>query len=128
MQREIKEYGSLLTKWEPDNMQSADPLMEILNKQEVIINGLIHARTFVQMSHDAFMDDEYANVAMGQVVELYSEVAKQLNRFGKKLVTISDSDWDELLQDDQWRKISFVLNEKRDKRSEERRVGKESRS
>ena len=105
MQREIKEYESLLTKWAPDNMQSADPLKEILNKQEVIINGLIQARTFVQMTHDAFMDDEYANVAMGQVVELFSEVAKQSNRFGKKLVAISENDWNALLQDDQLREI-----------------------
>src|SRR5690625_5864041 len=67
------------------------------------------------MTHDAFMDDEYANVAMGQVVELFSEVAKQSNRFGKKLVAISENDWNALLQDDQLREISFVLNEKRDK-------------
>jgi len=113
--KEVKEYETLLNEWDTESEKSAIPLKDILHKQEIIAKGLGQARTFVQMSHDAFMDDEYANVAMGQVVELYSEVAKQLNRFGKKLVTISDSDWDELLQDDQLRKISFVLNEKRDK-------------
>src|SRR5690625_4302813 len=113
--KEVKEYETLLNEWDTESEKSAITLKDILHKQEIIAKGLGQARTFVQMGHDAFMDDEYANVAMGQVVELYSEVAKQLNRFGKKLVTISDNDWDELLQDEQLRKTSFVLNEKRDK-------------
>lgn len=115
IRKEIKDYESLITEWEPAKVKSATPLKAILQKQEIIAKGLGQAGTFVQMTHDAFMDDEYASVAMGQVVELYSEVAKQTNRFGKKLVAISDDDWNSLLQDEQLQKVSFVLNEKRDK-------------
>ncbi len=44
-------------------------------------------------------DDEYANVVMGQVMDLSSEVENLSTIFTKKLVAIHDDDWNNLLQD-----------------------------
>ena len=66
------------------------------------------------MCHDAYMDDEYANVAMGQIMELWSEVENLSTIFTKKLVSIPEEGWQELLVDSELKKVSFALNEIRD--------------
>ena len=79
--------------------KSVEPLKAILKKQEIIDKGIGQSGTFVQMWHDAFIDDEYANVVMGQVMDLSSEVENISTIFTKKLVAIHDEDWNILLQD-----------------------------
>src|SRR5699024_6394430 len=54
------------------------------------------------------------SVMMGQVMDLFSEMQKLSNTFTKKIVAITDSDWQKLLGDEELRKTSFVLNEIRD--------------
>src|SRR5699024_8996481 len=65
---EIKEYKQLL---EDSTLQegeiTVDTLKSTLKKQESIKKGMGQARTFVQMWHDAYMDDEHASVAMGKL-------------------------------------------------------------
>ena len=56
-----------------------------LKKEEIIEKGLGQSRTFVQMWHDAYMNDEYANVVMGQVIDLSSEVENLSTIFTKKI-------------------------------------------
>ena len=60
-------------------------LKEILQKEEKIEDGLGQSRTFVQMWHDAYMNDEYANVVMGQIIDLSSEVENLSTIFTKKI-------------------------------------------
>src|SRR5699024_12155400 len=68
----------------------------------------------VKMWHDAYMDDEYANVVMGQVMDLSSDIQKLSNTFTKKIVTIPDDVWIELLKDRSLKETTFTLNEIRD--------------
>ena len=89
-------------------------LKAILKKQENIEKGLGQSRTFVQMWHDAYMNDEYANVVMGQVMDLSSEVENLSTIFTKKLVAIPDEDWKSFYQDPELKEVSFALNEIRD--------------
>lgn len=115
VKEKIKEYRQLLDEADFKHDGSAkDTFKEVLKKQETIGKGLGQARTFVQMWHDAYMDDEHASVVMGQIMELYSEVQKLSNSFTKKLVAISDIDWQKLLEDDELKEVSFVLNEIRE--------------
>lgn len=114
IQEEIKAYQDLLNEWDFSKGQSTNVFKTILQKQETISKGIVQSATFVQMWHDAYMDDEHANVVMGQVMDLYSEVQKLSNTFTKKIVAISDNDWQSLLEDETLRETSFVLNEIRD--------------
>jgi oligoendopeptidase F len=111
VEADIEEYGKLLGSWDTT---SAEAFKTILGKQETIGKGLGQSRTFVQMWHDAFMNDENANVVMGQIMNLFSEVQKLSNTFTKKLVAISDEDWKTLLKDPDLNELSFALNEIRD--------------
>ncbi|WP_068677325.1 M3 family oligoendopeptidase [Oceanobacillus sp. Castelsardo] len=111
---DIKVYQKLLSEWDFQTDPSVTTLKSILNKRETIGKGLGQASTFVQMTHDAYMDDEYANVVMGQMMNLYSEMQKLSTTFTKKLVTISDKEWQKLLMDKELNETSFTLNEIRE--------------
>lgn len=110
VQNQITEYQALLNDWDYSS-QSVDTFKTILKKQEVIGKGLGQSGTFVNMWHDAYMNDEHANVVKGQIMELYSEVQKLSNTFTKKLVEIPDTDWNNILEDSDLKELSFALNE-----------------
>ncbi|RKQ34650.1 M3 family oligoendopeptidase [Oceanobacillus halophilus] len=114
IQAEIKVYQDSLHAWNFQKDSSPETFKMILSKQETIGKGLGQAATFVQMCHDAYMNDEHANVVMGQIMNLYSEVQKLSNAFTKKLVDISDGDWQNLLLEGELKEISFALGEIRE--------------
>lgn len=110
LQEEINNYQSIIADWDT----SADGLKLILQKQEAIDKGILQAETFIQMWHDANVNDPHANVVMGQVIVLQSEMQKLATTLTKQLVAISDEKWQSLLQDDELRLVSFALSETRD--------------
>lgn len=114
IKEEVDEYRNMLNEWDFSKDPSVDTFKRLLQKQETIDKGLGQSATFVQMCHDAFMDDEHANVVMGQVIDLYSDIQKLGTTFTKKLVAIPDDKWQRLFEDEQLKVVSFVLNETRD--------------
>lgn len=114
IKEEIEQYQKLIQGWGFTGNDGADSLKEILNKQESIEKGIGQCRTFVQMWHDAYMNDEHANVVMGQIMDLASEVENLDTVFTKKIVSISDENWQRVLLDNELNKVSFALNEIRD--------------
>lgn len=115
IKNELKEYQRVIQEWDAEDANDPALLKAILKKQENIDKGLGQAGTFVQMWQDAYMDDEYANVVMGQIIDLASEEESLSNVFTKKLVSIQDSEWKRLFEDRELQQISFALNEIRDK-------------
>lgn len=113
IENQINEYQVLLRDWNYQT-QSVGTFKTILSKQETIGKGLGQSSTFVQMWHDAYTNDEHANVVKGQIMNLYSDVQKLSNTFTKKLVEIPDADWNNLLEDNELKEVTFSLNEIRD--------------
>ena len=111
---EIQQYEKMVGEWNVKDHQSTHLLKELLQKEEKIEDGLGQSRTFVQMWHDAYMNDEYANVVMGQIIDLSSEVENLSTIFTKKLVSIPDEDWENQFKDPQLKEVFFALNEIRD--------------
>lgn len=107
-------YQKLIQEWDLADDKLARPLKQLLEKQETIEKGLGQCQAFVQMSHDAYMNDEYANVVMGQVMDLVAEIENCDTVFRKKLVLIPDDTWNNLFNDSELSKVSFSLNEIRD--------------
>lgn len=114
LKEEIKAYQTLIISWNVAENNSQEPLKKILHKEESVEKGLGQARTFVQMWHDAYTNDEHANVVMGQIIDLLGEVETYSTIFTKKLVSISDEAWQTLLEDEQLKEVAFALNEIRD--------------
>ena len=115
IEKQINEWDQQIKQWNFSENQSVEPFKAILEKQETIEKGLHQSATFVQMWHDAFMNDAYANVVMGQILDLDSKLENINTSFTKKLVAIPDQDWNTFLQDDELKKVAFALNEIRDK-------------
>lgn len=115
VRKEMGAYEHTLQAWdfETDEDQ-VGTLKDILQKQETIGKGVGQAATFIKMWHDAYTDDEHANVVMGQVMDLMSDLQKMSNTFLKKIVAISDNDWKRILEDEALKETSFTLNETRD--------------
>lgn len=111
---EIQTYDDIIKNWNVENPETG-PLKTILKMEEKLEKALGQCRTFVQMWHDADMNDEYANVVMGQIMDLASEMEKIETAFLKKLIRIPEEDWKTLLQDKELKEVSFPLNESRDK-------------
>lgn len=111
---QIEELKQLVADWNFSENKAAEPLKAILAKRETIEKGLYQAATFINMYQDAYMDDQYANVVRGQVMELETELQKLSTTFNKKLVAISDADWNALLEDAELKEVAFALNEIRD--------------
>ena len=114
VKEDIVVYADQLKAWNYDPANGASTLAELLKQQEVIGKGLGQVGTFINMWRDAFMDDAHASVVKGQVMELGSEIQQLSTIFTKKLVAISDENWEKLLQADTLREISFALNEIRE--------------
>ncbi|MGG0644559.1 M3 family oligoendopeptidase [Sporosarcina gallistercoris] len=114
VKEEVAVYEEQLTSWNGESENDASALLEILKKQEVINKSLGQVGTFINMWHDAFMDDVHASVVKGQVMELYSEIQQLSTIFTKKLIAISEDQWNELLRNEDLREISFSLEETRE--------------
>ncbi|NCU18137.1 M3 family oligoendopeptidase [Pallidibacillus pasinlerensis] len=114
VEAQIEELKQLVADWNFSENKAAEPLKAILAKRETIEKGLYQAATFINMYQDAYMDDQYANVVRGQVMELETELQKLSTTFNKKLVAISDADWNALLEDAELKEVAFALNEIRD--------------
>lgn len=113
-EQSMNTYEANLTNWNPTEEVNPDVLMNLLVENESIVKSLGQARTFVTMAHDANMNDTHANVVMGQIMKLSSELQKLANTFTKKIISISDDTWKNLLKDERVNKVSFRLNEIRD--------------
>jgi pepF/M3 family oligoendopeptidase len=111
---ELQDYERLISEWNFAEDKSLEPLKTILRKQESIEKGLGQTGNFAQMCQDAYMNDEHANVVLGQVTDLSSEEENLSTAFIKKLVAIDDVNWQKLFDDHELREVSFVLNEIRD--------------
>lgn len=115
IEKEIDAYAKVLRDWEFKNTPSSlETMKEIINMQEVIGKALGQSHTFIRMWLDAYMNDEHGNVVLGQIMQLFSEVRKLSNTYTKKLVNISDEDWNRILTDKQLSEVSFALNEIRE--------------
>ena len=114
LKEEIQQYEKMIQESNFADKHLSQQLKEILKKEKNIEDGLGQSQTFVQMWHDAYMNDEYANVVMGQIIDLSSEVENLSTIFTKKIVSIPDEDWKNLFDDPELKEVSFALNEMRD--------------
>lgn len=110
---QVKVYADMLEGWEEVERETTQNLQALLDIQEEIGKGLGQVMTFVSMTHDAFMDDKHANVMKGKAMTIASEIRKLSNVFVKKLVTMSDVKWAEVLQTSPFDEYAFVLEETR---------------
>lgn len=114
VQSEMKVYEKTLNSLDNNEEMPLETLLTLLEQQEAIGKGLGQSATFIKMWHDAYMNDEHANVVMGQAMKIGSEMQILSNTFTKKLVAIPDDSWEIILANEAVKQVAFRLNEMRD--------------
>lgn len=112
---EISDFEKSVKDWLP----SADApdytvLATILKKQEKIGNGLSEAMTFSRGLLSANVNDKTAAATANEISTIFSELSNSGTVLVKKFVSLSDSQWQELLSVEPFKTSSFPLNEQRD--------------
>lgn len=94
--------------------QSAEKLKEIIRLDEEISRGAYQSSAFITMVQSAFMDDEYASVVQGDIVDLFVTFRKEKVRLKKLYANWQEKEWQELLKQEPFSEIAFRLEEMRE--------------
>lgn len=116
---QIRTFNETVVAWEPQP-GNPDPkqLKIILDQSAEIKNGLGQTRTFANAHSSADVTDSYSVNNLNKIGQLSSEFGNTWTDLSKKLLTIEDTDWGELLQEDGLKEVDFRLNEIRTKASD----------
>lgn len=111
IEKNIHTYAQLVNDWDVEHV-TADSMKTVLHNKEKLEVAIGQVRNFVQMCSDAYTNDKHASVVMGQIIDLMSQFEKMQTVFMKKIVTIADDRWQNLLEkDEELSKVAFALNE-----------------
>src|SRR5690625_2766968 len=69
IQAEMKAYEETLSTLDGEGEMPLETFLTLLQQRETIGKGLGQSATFIKMWHDAYMNDEHANVVMGRSEE-----------------------------------------------------------
>ena len=119
LQTRVKEYKDRVTAWNPSEDKPAyNTYASLLKEQEEILFSLGEARTFAGGLLSANVEDKKAGQVVSEIGTLGSELSTVNTILTKKIVSMSDEDWNGLLTQDAFKEIAFPLNEQRDQGKE----------
>ncbi|ODG93495.1 MULTISPECIES: M3 family oligoendopeptidase [Bacillaceae] len=102
----------------PKSSDEVEELADIIGNIEVIGKKLSQASGFVSCLQAQNMADQKANLLRGKLTQLYATFSTSLTKFHSQLTKIEDSVWKDILETDEFKGISFALNERRQNASE----------
>ncbi|MGG2027468.1 M3 family oligoendopeptidase [Gottfriedia sp. S16(2024)] len=102
----------------PKSSDEVEELADIIGNIEVIGKKLSQAGGFVGCLQAQNMGDQKANLLEGTLTQLYATFSTCLTKFHSQLTKIEDSVWKNILETDEFKEISFALNERRQHASE----------
>ncbi|QKE72483.1 M3 family oligoendopeptidase [Arthrobacter citreus] len=102
----------------PKSCDDIEELNAIISNIEIIGKKLSQASAFVGCLQAQNMADQKANLLRGTLTQLHAKFSTSLTKFHSELTKIEDSVWNTILESDEFKEISFVLNERRQKSSE----------
>lgn len=114
VQSEMATLSVVVTDFNPKEPQIA----EVVHKLESTTKKLREAFAYVSCLSAQNVKDERANLLVGKRNELKAEMGAIQTNFDQKLVSISDTKWQELLKSPEVKELDFVLNERREKAKE----------
>jgi oligoendopeptidase F len=117
--QKLEVFEERVKSWSGVSVQeNADILHDLLDQFQVIVKALRQEGAFVSCLQAQNTSDKKAAELQGQVTGLSAVFQSILTQFDERLVSFSDSDWSELLNDKRISVLSFVLSERRDRAKE----------
>lgn len=101
------------------------PLASFIESFEKTMKKLREASAFINCLHAQDITDEGASLLVGKRSELNAQMNSIKTIFDQKLVQIDNDSWEELLENNSFHEISFVLNEYRSQAKEKLSIEQE---
>lgn len=119
LKEKIAAYKERVHEWDPSTDQPEyKEYASLLKEQEEILFGLGESRTFIGGLLSADVTDKKAAQIVTELGTLGSEISTVNTVLTKKIVAMSDKDWEELLEKEPFKEVAFALNEQRDQGKE----------
>src|SRR5690625_3456421 len=119
LKEKIAAYKERVHEWDPSTDQPEyKEYASLLKEQEEILFGLGESRTFIGGLLSADVTDKKAAQIVTELGTLGSEISTVNTVLTKKIVAMSDEDWQKLLEKEPFKEVAFALNEQRDQGKE----------
>ncbi|WP_407372251.1 M3 family oligoendopeptidase [Carnobacterium sp.] len=111
---QLDEFTHLVTHWDTEkDHPKFKSFADILLIQEELSKGLSQVFTFIEAVQSADVSDKQAGAILGQIFELNSAFSTLQTILTKKMVSMPDDKWNELIDLPAFKAIDFSLNETR---------------
>lgn len=119
LEEELKKFDQLVNNWDVEDDASDFKHLEIiLSEREKLEKGIGEARTFIYGLSSADVNDTTARTNLNLVATLSKNLSNILVIFQKKVRDISDTHFDQLLEQEPFKQSAFPLNEIREQAKE----------
>ncbi len=112
LKQQLTSYKKSIKDWQiRKDAPKYQTFSEILLEQEKISNGFSQCISFVTAIQSANVHDKKANTLLGELYTMLTESQNGDTAFSKKIMQISENDWQNLLKLPFFEKIAFRLSE-----------------
>ncbi|MBD8069231.1 M3 family oligoendopeptidase [Bacillus sp. PS06] len=114
IESELESFRSLVTELSvPKAASEKDGLTAVINAFQAVARKIRQSGAFVSCLQAQDMNDKKATMLYGNIMQLNASLQTILTGFDQKLVSIEKSIWDELLSEDPFAELAYVLEERR---------------
>ena len=114
IKREIKVLSEKLAAFDSKKDTLDESLLEIINDLELTMIHVREAGAFVSCLSAQDVNDEHANLLVGNRGALSAEFGAVMTSFKEKVTAIPDTAWKELFNNEKLKELAYVLNEYRE--------------
>ncbi|MFZ3588245.1 M3 family oligoendopeptidase [Bacillus sp. DJP31] len=132
---ESEKFHTYVTKLDESIQQMTIKVKGITNVSELhnllievqgMMNQVREASAFVSCLKAQNVHDKKAGDLLGRITSLSAQFQSSLTTLDKFILSINESEWTELLEQDEFKSLQFVLNERRERSAEKLDVEQET--
>ena len=112
VEKQLADFDTLIWNWEPaDDVPNFKQFEAILTMRETIVKGIGETRTFISGLSSADTSDTKARLNLNLIANLSKNFNNILVVFQKKMSTISEKDFNRMLEKEPFKTSAFSLKE-----------------
>jgi pepF/M3 family oligoendopeptidase len=125
IEKRMKQLSVEVENFSPEQPKKIDDLADIIARLEKTTKRIREAFAFISCLSAQDVNDTKASLLVGKRSELKAKMDAIQTNLEQKLVQIDETTWNDMLQSDALREVSFVLDENRNRAKERLSVDEE---
>ncbi|MHA6252022.1 M3 family oligoendopeptidase [Oceanobacillus sp. CAU 1775] len=113
IKKEMKSLSVQLEEFQPNEKNVDEKLVKIIDALENIMTKVRQAGAFVSCLSAQDVNDAEAEILVGDRSALGAEFSGIMTTFRDKIVSIPEEEWNQLLQNENLKELTYILNEYR---------------